>query len=215
MKSQNIVAPVKATTQQFVEIEAVEDDIVLLNDRRCCCIIKTTGVNFQLLSPPEQDSVIYSFSQLLNSLSFPIQILITSKKTDISEYLDYLDSVAPDFSKPKLVAQFSSYKEFIKSIVKINTIVEKSFFVVIPFSPLEMGAMAMKKTDHSYVFARAKVSLYPKRDHIIKMLNKNNMDAKVLLEQEIVELFYNQFNPSLIGKQLAPIKSYTNLVASK
>lgn len=215
MKSQNVVAPIKATTQQFVEIEAVEDDILLMSDRRCCCIIEATGVNFQLLSPDEQQTTIFSFSQLLNSLSFPIQILVLSKKTDITSYINYLNSVQPAQNNPKLLAQFESYKEFIKSVIKNNSIIEKSFYVVVPFSPLEMGAIALKKTDASYVFSRAKVSLYPKRDHIIKMLLKNGMGARSLYEQETVELFYNLFNPSVMGKQLGPIKSYTNLVAMK
>jgi len=215
MKSQTIVAPVKATTQQFVEIESVDTDVLLMSDKRCCCIIEATGVNFQLLSPDEQQSTIYSFSQLLNSLSFPIQILILSKKTDIVTYLNYLNTLVPNQSNPKIIAQLESYKEFIKSTVKQNTIIEKNFYVVIPFSPLEMGAIALKKTDTTYLFARAKASLYPKRDHVIKQLLKNGLGGRALVEQEIVELFYNLFNPSAIGQKLAPIATYTSLVATK
>ena len=160
-KQNNIVAPVKATTQQFVEIEAVDDDVLLMSDRRCCCIIESSGVNFQLLSPDEQQAIIFSFSQLINSLSFPIQILILSKKTDIFSYLNYLNTL--NQQNEKMITYLESYKEFIKNTVRQNSIIEKSFYIVIPFSPLEMGAVALKKTDPAYVFARAKASLYPKR----------------------------------------------------
>ncbi len=215
MKSQNITAPVKATTQQFVEIEAVDEDVLLMSDKRCCCIIEATGVNFQLLSVEEQQSIIYSYSQLLNSLSFPIQIVVLSKKTDIATYLNYLSSLSPNLTNPKLILQLESYRDFIKTTIKQNTIIEKNFYVVIPFSPLEMGTAALKKTDSSYVFARAKASLYPKRDHIIKQLTKTGLGGVALREQEIVEVFYNLFNPSTIGRRMGPVKSYTNFLVTK
>ncbi|MFQ5452473.1 MAG: hypothetical protein ACE5DQ_02835, partial [Candidatus Paceibacterota bacterium] len=97
-----------------------------------------------------------------------------------------------------------------------NTILEKSFYFVIPFSPLEMGLKGSQKRGlkKEYVLARAKTSLYPKRDHILRLLQKTGLKAKTLFDQEIAEIFYNLYNPSATGKKLAPVKSYTDIVST-
>lgn len=209
-------SPVKSSTQDFTEIEAVRDDVLLMKDNSCSIIIKVGAINFGLLSEEEQRSLIYSFSSLLNSLSFPVQILILSRKMDISSYLDYIaekiNSQSSDMVRQRLV----KYEEFIKNIIKKNTILEKSFYYVVPFSPLEMGVKASTKHsfDKEYVFSRAKISLYPKKDHLLRLLQKTGLGGTVLYEQDIVELFYNLYNPSATGRKLAPVKSYTDIVLS-
>src|SRR3990172_820633 len=84
-------SPVKASTQSFIEIEEIKDDVVLMKDFSAAAVIEVGAVNFWLLSTEEQSSMIYAYSELLNSLSFPVQILILSKKIDVSSYLDYLE----------------------------------------------------------------------------------------------------------------------------
>jgi len=86
--------PVKASTQSFVGIEDIKNDIVLLKDNSCVLIVETGAVNFMLLSQEEQESMIYAYANLINSLSFPVQILMLSKKSDISSYLEYLVKIA-------------------------------------------------------------------------------------------------------------------------
>src|SRR3990167_8499742 len=83
-------SPVKASTQSFIEIEDIKDDIVLMKDYSAAVVIEVSAVNFWLLSVEEQSSMIYAYAGLLNSLSFPVQVLIISKKMDVSSYLDYL-----------------------------------------------------------------------------------------------------------------------------
>lgn len=207
-------SPVKSSTQRFVEIEAVKDDVLLLRDNSCCLLIAPGTTNFGLLSEEEQRSMIYSYSSLLNSLSFPVQIVILSKRMDISSYIDYVDEKIRVTLDQTIKQRLLGYKEFIKSVIKKNTILEKNFFFVIPFSPLEMGikASSKKKLKKEYVFARAKTSLYPKRDHLLRLLKKAGLGGQVLREQEIVEIFYNLYNPSPSGRKLGPIDSYTGTV---
>jgi len=214
MSIQKPTSPVKATTQQFIEIEEIQDDIILMKDYSAALVIEVSAVNFWLLSSEEQMSMIYAYASLLNSLSFPLQILILSKKMDISSYLDYLDHRINKMTEPILKNRLQSYKEFIKNIVKKNTVLEKRFFFVISFSPLELGisgvnASSLKK---DYVLSRAKTSLYPKRDHLLRLLAKIGLTGTVLQKQQLVELFYNLYNPSATGKSLAPIESYTDVV---
>jgi hypothetical protein len=215
MPVQKPTSPIKSSTQSFTEIEDIKDDILLMKDFSASVVISVGAVNFWLLSAEEQSSIIYSYSSLLNSLSFPIQILILSKKMDISSYLEYLESVKNASKDDLMKTRLGSYKEFIKSIIKKNSVLEKKFYFVVPFSPLEIGISGagggLKK---EYVIARAKTSLYPKRDHLLRLLAKIGLRATVLQKQELTELFYNLYNPSATGRMLAPIDSYTDVVMS-
>ncbi len=207
-------SPVKATTQTFVEIEEIKDDIILMKDYSASTVIEIGAVNFWLLSAEEQSAMIYAYSSLLNSLSFPTQILILSKKMDVSSYLDYLEGKIKHQTTDLLRTRLQSYKEFIKTVVKRNTVLEKRFFFVVPFSPLEMGVSGAntKSLNKEYVISRAKTSLYPKRDHLTRLLSKIGLRAAILQKQELIELFFNLYNPSPTGRQLAPVESYTDVI---
>ncbi len=207
-------SPVKASTQTFVEIEEIKDDIVLLKDYSAVVVIEVGAVNFWLLSQEEQTAMVYAYSGLLNSLSFPTQILILSKKMDISSYLDYLETKIIKQPVELIKNRLTSYREFIKNVVKKNSVMEKRFFFAIPFSPLEMGVSAVnsKSLNKEYVISRAKTSLYPKRDHLVRLLSKIGLKAIILQKQELVELFFNLYNPSATGRRLAPVDSYTDVV---
>ena len=207
-------SPVKATTQSFIEIEDAKDDILLLKDFSAVVVIEVGAVNFWLLSQEEQASMIYAYGSLLNSLSFPVQILILSKKMDISSYIDYINSKIKTTQTDLLRKRLQSYQEFIKTIVKKNTVLEKRFFFTVPFTPLELGVagVATQRLQKEYVIARAKTSLYPKRDHLLRLLAKVGLRATILQKQELTDLFYNLYNNSSTGRQLAPVESYTDVV---
>lgn len=208
-------SPIKASTQQFIEIEDMRDDIVLLKDYSAVIVIEVGAVNFWLLSAEEQESMIYAYGSLLNSLSFPVQILILSKKMNISSYIEYLNAKIVGAQTNEVIrTRLTSYREFIKNIVKKNTVLEKRFFFVIPFNPLELGVSGVnaKKYSKEYVITRAKTSLYPKRDHLLRLLAKVGLKPTVMQKQELTELFYDLYNPTSTGRQIAPIETYTDVV---
>ncbi|MEK7633607.1 MAG: hypothetical protein AAB437_02070 [Patescibacteria group bacterium] len=209
-------SPVKASTQSFIEIEEIKDDIVLMKDFSAATVVEVGAVNFWLLSTEEQSSMIYAYSELLNSLSFPVQILIVSKKIDVSTYLDYLEDKISKQAIDILKKRMIGYREFIKSIIKINTVLEKRFFFVVPFSPLEMGISGANpgSLNKEYVITRAKTSLYPKRDNLLRLITKIGLNGSVLQRQQLTELYYNLYNPSATGRRLAPIESYTDVIMS-
>ena len=210
-------SPVKASTQSFIEIEEIKDDVVLMKDFSAATVVEVGAVNFWLLSTEEQSSMIYAYSELLNSLSFPIQILIVSKKIDVSTYLDYLEEKINKQTVDILQKRMVGYREFIKSIIKINTVLEKRFFFIVPFSPLEMGIIGANPNslNKEYVFTRAKTALYPKRDNLLRLITKIGLRGSVLQRQELTELYYNLYNPSATGRRLAPIESYTDVIMSQ
>ncbi len=209
-------SPVKASTQSFIEIEEIKDDIVLMKNFSAATVVEVGAVNFWLLSTEEQSSMIYAYSELLNSLSFPIQILIVSKKIDVSSYLDYLEDKINKQTVDILKKRMVGYREFIKSIIKINTVLEKRFFFVVPFSPLEMGVSGANpgSLNKEYVITRAKTALYPKRDNLLRLITKIGLNGSILQRQELTELYYNLYNPSATGRKLAPIESYTDVIMS-
>ncbi len=216
MSTTKPTSPVKASTQSFIEIEEIKDDIVLMKDFSAAAVIEVGAVNFWLLSTEEQSSMIYAYSELLNSLSFPVQILILSKKIDVSTYLDYLEDKINKQSVDILKKRMIAYREFIKSVIKINTVLEKRFFFIVPFSPLEMGVSGANpgSLNKEYVFTRAKTALYPKRDNLLRLITKIGLRGSILQRQELTELYYNLYNPSATGRKLAPIESYTDVIMS-
>jgi len=214
MNGQKPTSPIKSSTQNFIEIEEIKDDIIIMKDFSAAIVVEVSAVNFWLLSQEEQESMIYAYASLLNSLSFPVQVLILSKKMDISSYLDYLDNQINKQAVDLIRSRLLSYREFVKTIIKKNTVLEKRFFFVVPFSPLELGMSGANTQSlrKEYIISRAKTSLYPKRDNLLRLLSKIGLRGSTLQQQELTELFYNLYNPSATGRKLAPVESYTDTV---
>lgn len=211
--------PVRATTQSFTEIVDIQDDVVIMKDYSAATVVEVGAVNFWLLSQDEQESMIQAYANLLNSLSFPVQILIVSKQMDISVYLNYLQQKLQGQRDVTIQKRLTSYTDFIKSTVKKTSVLEKRFFFVVPFNPLEMGVTGanVKGLKKDYVVTRAKTALYPKRDNIMRLLTKVGLKAKPLFKQELAELYYNLFNHNSSNKKLAPIDGVvtTTVIAQK
>lgn len=208
--------PVRATTQEHLDIEDIKEDIVVLKDGSCCMILKTTALNFGLLSETEQDATILAYAGLLNSLTFPIQIFIRSKKSDVSEYVASLKKQEDNQSNPALKNQIAKYKKFIESTVKENNTLEKKFYIAIPFSSLELGlksalgSSAKRKSlpfQKEYILQKAKTALFPKKDHLIRLLTRLGLKAEQLNTQALIELFYSIYNPESVGQQ-KPTENY-------
>src|SRR3989344_7290362 len=109
---QTNVTPIRATTQDFLGIEDIKNDLVLLSDGSCVLAIETTAVNFGLLSEKEQEALIFAYAGLLNSLSFPIQVYLRSKHKDISGYLKLLEVTESKQTNQLLKERIGKYREF-------------------------------------------------------------------------------------------------------
>src|SRR3990167_10649546 len=180
----------KATTQKFTEIENIQEDIVILSGKNACLIIEVNATNFALLSKEEQDGKIFSYASLLNSLSFPIQIFIRSKKLDISSYLKLLDSQAQETQNQLLSTQIKLYRDFVKELVKVNTVLDKKFYIIIPYSYLEKGVMVSSDS----FLNQAKTSLASKAESVLSQIARLNLRATTLGKEELAKLFYEIYN---------------------
>lgn len=198
------IIPIKSTTQVFTEIEDIANDIVMFTDGSCCQVISVAAVNFGLLSEKEQEAIIYAYAGLLNSLSFPIQILIRSQHKDVTAYLHSLEEQETKQKNPKLAKSIRDYRVFVAATVKDKDVLDKKFYIIIPFSSLEIGTSASvlfgsKKRGlpmaKGVVFERADMVLTPKHDHLIRLLTRVGLRARLLGNEELVKLFFSIYNP--------------------
>jgi hypothetical protein len=210
--------PIRASTQDHLDIEDIRDDIVIYKDGSCCLLLQTSAVNFGLLSEAEQDATIYAYAGLLNSLTFPIQIVVRSQKKDVTNYINLLKIEEQKQKNPKLSIQMKLYREFVETTVKENKVLDKKFYIVIPFSTLELGAKNVNallptKAKHlpfpkNYILERAKNALLPKKDHLLRLLNKIGLKAEHLNTQKLIELFYRTYNPGSGAQQITNADEY-------
>lgn len=196
---------IRGTTQEFTQIADIFDDLVFMTDGSVALIIKVAAVNFGLLSEREQEAIIYAYAEFLNSLNFAIQIVIRNQRKDISTYVDKLTAQQQEQKNELLYRQIESYKNFILSTVKENNVLDKKFYLVIPFSSLELGAVAASKNllpqkntlplPLEKIAELAKNALYPKRDHVLRQLGRIGLRAKQATTAELIDLFYEIYNP--------------------
>ena len=180
----------RATTQKFIEILDIVDNIVLLTSGNACSIIEVQATNFALLSQEEQDVKVLSYSSLLNSLSFSIQVFIRSKKIDISSYLRLLNEEVEKSQNQLLRQQIKLYKDFVQELVKVNVVLDKKFYIVIPYTGLE-GGIGMSR-DNFFLSAKSKLAL--KAESLHAMLRRMNLSAKTMNKEELVKLFHEIYN---------------------
>jgi hypothetical protein len=208
------VIPIKSTTQLFTEVEDIDRDVIMYTDGSCVMVLQTSAVNFGLLSQKEQESIMLAYAGLLNSLSFPIQLLIRTQHKDITSYLQILEDKERTQTNPKLQQSIHSYRQFIAATVKEKDVLDKKFYVIIPFASIELGL-----TPNSFIgpkrlglpqpkeriYERAITVLAPKRDHIIRIMHRVGLKATQLTTQQLLGLLFSCYNPeATVPVQMKP-----------
>jgi len=196
--------PLTSTTQNHLTIADIADDMVLFKDGGASVVMETSSLNFGLLSEKEQQAVVAAFAALINSLSFSMQIVVRTQRKDISGYINFFDEKAKKITNPKLALITQDYRQFITDSIKKKTVLGKRFFIAIPFSPLELGVTKSAQSVLSkgplpfpkdYVIKKAKITLFPKRDHLIRQAGRLGLKLKQLTTNELIELYYQINNP--------------------
>ncbi len=182
------------TTQDNLPIKDIRSDLVLLKNGSVAMVFETTAVNFDLLSEREQLGIIDAFAAMLNSLSFPIEIVIRSKRLNISSYLDLLSKAEQQQQNPLLKSMMQHYRQFVSALIRDNEVLDKSFFLVLPVSFLELGIIA----DSAKHIEKAITLLIPRKDHVLKLMARMGLRAIQLNNERLVALFYDYYNESFI-----------------
>ncbi len=201
------MSEISSSTQKFTDIFDITNNMVILNDGSISQIIEVGTINFGLLSEEEQDAAIYAYAGILNSLNFPIQIIIKSQAKDISNYLNSLVEAENNTTNPNHKAQIARYREFVRTWVKTSNILDKSFYVVITASALDLGigtaknvfnttaSVNLDRYELAPIIERAAGILNPMRDHLISQFGRIGLFANQITTQEIIKLFYQSYNP--------------------
>lgn len=198
-----------ASTQDALEVRDIREDLVITKSGTVAMVIQTSAINFDLLAEYEQDNKIYAFAGLLNSLNFPIQILIRTKRIDITSYVDYLKSQKERDMSEGLKKQLEIYTQFVQNLIVQNDVLDKNFFLIVPFNQgitlPNIGLLGSKKKNEEeekyrqmaidQLLEKAKIFLYPKRDHILKQLSRMGLFGHQLNNTELLSEFYTIYNP--------------------
>jgi hypothetical protein len=218
------------STQNALKIAEIRDGIVIMSDGTFRSVVMVKAINFDLMSPQEKESVEYAYQGFLNSLYFPIQIFIHSEKVDIKPYIDRLDKIRSEQDNMLLALLMDDYLNFIVGLADQTNIMDKSFYVVIPYSPLDQVQENANQTKNfisaitnifspkekhvvinESALAQAKEELRNRVQSILGGLAQANIQGLPLDTQELIELYYNTYNPDTAIRQR--LKDFDDLIA--
>jgi len=179
------------TTQSFLPIREIHEDVVILKDGSWRQILMASSINFALMSKEEQEAVIYQFQNFLNSLDFYIQFLVQSRRLNLDKYLKELDELITKEENELLKMQGREYREFIKSLSEMSNLMTKTFYVVVPFHP-----GVTKKTLSKKDFSHLKYQLDQRVAYVRAGLRRCGIFTVILKSPEIVELLWSTHHPA-------------------
>ncbi len=199
------------SAQKYLDIAEIKDSVVLMKNGSMKAVLMVSSINFALKSIEEQDAIIYQYQNFLNSLDFSVQIVINSRQLNLDNYLQVLKDQEKKQVNELLRMQTASYIEYIQGLVKMANIVSKTFYVVVPFSVSESkggmlsalsgGGSSLRLVSDRATFEKYKDQLFQRVDHVIENLSGTGLRMTMLNTQELIELYYNLYNPEISEKK--------------
>ena len=203
------------TTQSFLEIKEIKEGILVLKNNEMRGILMVSSLNFALKSSEDQAAIVYAYQSFLNSLDFSCQIVVQSRRINITSYLDKLRGLQEGQTNELLKVQTGSYIEFIKELVSGDSVMTKNFYVIVPYVPPLIGAGAIQKTfDISGIvggkkkapteeeiqikdedFEKSKNQLWQRMEFLALGLKRCGLDSVPLTTLELIELFWALHHP--------------------
>lgn len=197
-------------TQEFVPIQEVRDGIVVLKDGGLRAIVLANSINLSLKSTDEQKATIFQFQNFLNTLDFPVQMSVQSRKLDIRPYLLLLENRMKVQNEPLIKLQTKEYMEFIKNFTETVSIMTKSFFIVVPYTQKNVGGESSggffknlfsrkdekeQRQEEQHDFEEKRSQLEQRVSVIQQGLSRCGIKTVQLGTEEVVEVYYKVFNP--------------------
>ncbi|HSX53072.1 MAG TPA: hypothetical protein VLF90_01755 [Patescibacteria group bacterium] len=218
------------STQNALQIAEIRDGLVIMNDGSFRSVIMVKSINFDLMSPQEREAVEFSYQGFLNSLYFPIQIFIHSRKVDLGPYIDKLDKIRTEHENMLLALLMEDYITFMDQIAQQTNIMDKKFYLVIPYFPtvdvqkaltasknLFTGVVGLfnNKPQHVVInepdLEKAKAELRNRVQATLAGLMQCGVQGLPLATQELIELYYDVYNPDTATRQ--ELKNFNDLSA--
>ena len=189
------------STQDFLEFDQIREGIIILKNKGLRAVLMVSSLNFALKSADEQNAIIYQFQNFLNSLDFSCQILVLSRRLNIVGYLDKLGDIEKKEENELLKLQITEYRKFIDQIMKGGSIMQKTFYAIVPFSIMEAQMIGEKKklpkipTLTEEMFQRCKTQLLQRVEFAVLGLRACGLQAIPLSSLELAELFWSLHHP--------------------
>ncbi len=218
------------STQNTLQIAEVRDGIVIMNDGSFRSVIMVKSINFDLMSLQEQEGVESGYQAFLNSLYFPVQIFVRSQKVDLAPYIQKLDKIRTEHDNMLLAMLMEDYIAFMSDLSSQTNIMDKKFYVVIPYFPVTtiqnaitgsknfftgLAGLFSKKQEHVVIneaeLEKAKTELRNRVQAVLAGLLQCGVQGLPLDTQELIELYYDTYNPDTATRQ--QLKNFDDLSA--
>jgi len=190
----------RPSTQEFLEIKQIRNGVIVLKNNALRAVLMVSSLNFALKTAEEQEAILYQFQNFLNSLDFTCQIVASSRRLNITGYLDKLKELEEKEENELLKLQIKEYHSFIEGLMTGGNVVQKNFYVVVPFTIFEQKGSNKKKlrvfselTEKD--FQRAKSQLIQRVEFVALGLKRCGLQAIPLTTSELVELFWSLYHP--------------------
>jgi len=192
------------STQDFLQIDQIKEGVVIIKERALRGILMVSSLNFALKSEEEQKATIYQFQGFLNTLDFACQILVQSRRLNITGYLEQLKELEKSQTEELMKIQTAEYRKFIESLIAQGIIMTKKFFVIVPFTLWEATNQSKKGFPFSApkiptlteeMFQRCKSQLWQRMEFVALGLRRCGLQSVPLRTAEIIELFWSLHHP--------------------
>ena len=196
------------STQQYLDIAEIRNDTLVLQDGGLRAVLLVSSLNFSLKSETEQEALIGSYASFLNTLDFPLQIIIQSRRLHIEGYLDKLRRSEQEQTNDLLRNQIADYREFVSELVKLADIMTKRFYVVVPYDILgDSKKTFWERTKLLFTpasslrleekqFQERRNDLYRRIGLVMQGLRSMGLNAAIMNTPNLIELFYETYNPA-------------------
>ncbi len=206
------------STQRFVPIAEIRNDTVLLKNGGMRAILQVEALNFNLKSETEQQGIIAGYGQFVNTLTFPLQVVMRSTKTNIDPYLESLLDTADKQTNELLKKQTVTYVAFIQRLLDVADIMQKRFLVIVPLDRtlrkktlleqfldwLNPGDSSAKASARNREFAQYSKELNERVDLVQAGILNIGLHSKRLTTRELLELYYQIYNPKTSQREKIP-----------
>ena len=228
-------APKKATnpnsTQNTLQIAEIRDGVAIMSDGSFRSVIMCKSINFDLMSQQEQEAVEYSYQGFLNSLYFPVQIFIRSQRVDLQPYLEKLDKIRTEHDNMLLAMLMEDYIDYMDQLSQQTNIMDKKFYIIVPYFPTPTDTKQMLSRDRNFftgladlfnnkeqhvvvneqTLEKAKTELRNRVQTVLGGLMQCAVKALPLDTQELIELYYDTYNPDTATRQ--QLKNFNDMTA--
>jgi type IV secretory pathway VirB4 component len=208
-------------TQKFLDIAEIKEDIIIMKDGTLRAVLLVSSINFSLKNVDEQNAIVQAYMGFLNSINFPLQVVIQSRRMNIDDYLNRLGEAEKKQKNELLRNQIVDYRDYVRQLVELGEIMQKRFYVTVPFDPAaatEEGGEGYQKRNFftrlgeiltpaaairvsEKRFQDNKLKLQLRVNSVVSGLASMSLQAVQLDTQSLIELYYTVYNPELFETQ--------------